>query len=221
MSLLRGFRMTQRWSGMDSNFQFRARQATVSRLRPSPSGVDPPTARRSHPTSLPASRQTDRVVGRRSEKRHSPPNQVASPRAALSARRAHRFGWIDVLNLPSLWERAAIAQSSGSSCSRMRLAGCHFQLCTRGDISTLRRTISLIKHCPKVRSQLVFGGYYWKMYRKWLSWITRDWNHDAKVACRNCAEPQPLEAKGKWLSPYWRVGRCHRAAGQEHLALER
>src|SRR6516165_7667925 len=29
------------------------------------------------------------------------PNQVASPRAALSARRAHRFGWIDVLNLPS------------------------------------------------------------------------------------------------------------------------
>ena len=130
MSLLRGFRMTQRWSGMDSNFQFRARQATVSRLRPSPSGVDPPTARRSHPTSLPASRQTDRVVGRRSEKRHSPPNQVASPRAALSARRAHRFGWIDVLNLPSssgqrpcpsnairpqpnAWFRSAIRSSTG------------------------------------------------------------------------------------------------------------
>src|SRR5271166_478898 len=50
---------------------------------------------------LPASRQTDRVVGRRSAKRHSPPDQVASPRVALSALRAHRFGWIDVWNLPS------------------------------------------------------------------------------------------------------------------------
>jgi hypothetical protein len=86
---------------MDSNFQFRARWATVSRLRPSPSGVDPPTARRSHPTSCwPRVKPIELSGGGPRSATHRP-NQVASPWATLSAQRAHRFGWIDVLNLPS------------------------------------------------------------------------------------------------------------------------
>jgi hypothetical protein len=123
-------RPTLRWSGMDSNFQFRARSATVSRLRPSPSGVDPPTARRSHPTSCRPRVKPIELSGGVPRSATHRPNQVASPRAALSARRAHRFGWIDVLNLPSssgerpcpsnairpqpnAWFRSAIRSSTG------------------------------------------------------------------------------------------------------------
>jgi hypothetical protein len=66
----------------------------------------------------------------------------------------------------------------------------------------LRRplTYSLIKHCPKVRPQLVFGGYDLEMCRNRVTGITRNWNHDAKIACCDYAEPRPLEAKGEWLS---------------------
>jgi hypothetical protein len=59
--------------------------------------------------------------------------------------------------------------------------------------------ITLIEHCRKVRPQSVFSRYNREMYRKLFARIMRDWDHNAKIACRHCAKSRPIEAKKNGL----------------------
>ena len=68
------------------------------RLRPS--RADPPSARRTHPSSCRRRIKPIDLSGGGPRSATHRPNQVASPWATLSAQRAHRFGWIDVSHLP-------------------------------------------------------------------------------------------------------------------------
>ena len=113
-----GSHRTQRWSGMDSNVQFRANRHS-SWFRPS--WADLPA--HGHPSSC-RPRRTDRVVGRGTERRHSPPGSGGvTPRSRC--RRCERVAEPKVrIRSPSSGESVSHIDQAGAGRELRLSRGC-------------------------------------------------------------------------------------------------